>query len=90
MLVRLSPKGAQVSEFDLKAAREWVDAHPTVTSVNVNAYVAALDEISRLRPVYEAAKAMQVGIGGWDRAKLKRVDVVCAAVEAAETDGGVG
>jgi hypothetical protein len=84
MLIRLSPKGVQVSEFDLKAAREWVDAHPTVTSVNVNAYVAALDEISRIRPVYEAAKAMQIGIGGYDRAVFKRVNAVCVAVETAE------
>ena len=81
--IRLSSRGA-VSEFDLKAAIEWVDAHPMVTSVNVNAYVAALEEIARLTPVYDAAKTMQANIGGWDRAKLKRVDAVCVAVETAE------
>jgi hypothetical protein len=79
-----------VSKFDLKAAREWVDTHPTVTSVNVSVYVAALDEIGRLKPVYEAAKAMQVGIGGYDRAVFKRVDAVCVAVETAEAAGDVG
>jgi hypothetical protein len=37
-----------VSEFSLKAAREWLVANPTVASLNVNAYAAALDEIERL------------------------------------------
>jgi rubredoxin len=37
-----------MSEFSLKTAREWLFANPTATSVNVNAYVAALDEVERL------------------------------------------
>lgn len=73
-----------MSDFDLKAEREWLDAHPTVTAVNVNAYVAALNEIARLAPVYEAAKAIQMHGGVAIRFEYKRVDTLCRAVETAE------
>lgn len=37
-----------MSDFDPKAVRDWLDKNPTATSVNVNAIVAALNEIDRL------------------------------------------
>ena len=37
-----------MSDFNLTTSREWLVENPDATSVNVNAYVAALDEIVRL------------------------------------------
>lgn len=56
--------------FDLKKARKWIDKNPKATNVNINAYVAALDEIESLLGGYKtssgawACRAFMQGFAG--------------------------